>query len=390
MPHLHNLETPAPQRALPLTALLLLGMLLIGGWLLWRPLALPTSMQTAPSETNDSYQQAIVTAILQDNDMTIEETQQPFQQVRVRVLTGPQVGRELELDHGGYLTITAQQKVAVGERVVLLTNENPSGTPTNYIADKLRLAPLALAIGLFFVLAFVLGRKQGFLSSIGLVFSLIVLTQLTVPALLRGWNPILVSLVSALLIICPALLLAHQVKRRTLLALAGVLLTLVLAGGLALLLVSLTKLTGMGSEDAYLLQLGPTASLNLRGLLLGGIIIGVLGVLDDVATTQVAAVDELRIANPNLPSRELYRRGMQVGREHIASLVNTLVLAYAGAALPLFIILRINQATPSWVIFNGEFLAEEVIRTVVGSAALMLAVPISTALAAWHLQKNHE
>jgi uncharacterized membrane protein len=120
----------------------------------------------------------------------------------------------------------------------------------------------------------------------------------------------------------------------------------------------------------------------MRGLLLGGIILGALGVLDDITTAQAAAVDELHRANPSLDARELYRRGLSVGREHITALVNTLFLAYAGASLPLFILFTIYNEVPVWVALNSEFVAEEVVRTLVGSMALILAVPITTAAAA--------
>ena len=122
---------------------------------------------------------------------------------------------------------------------------------------------------------------------------------------------------------------------------------------------------------------------NLRGLLLGGIILGALGVLDDITTGQAAAVDELRRANPAFPVRELYRRGLSVGTEHITSLVNTLFLAYAGASLPLFILFTIYDEAPLWVTLNSEFIAEELVRTLVGSVALILAVPITTILASF-------
>ena len=122
---------------------------------------------------------------------------------------------------------------------------------------------------------------------------------------------------------------------------------------------------------------------------MAGIIIGVLGVLDDITTAQAAVVDELLKANPKLGVGELYRRALSVGREHIASLVNTLVLAYAGASLPLLLLFTANKEYGFWVIANGEFLAEEIIRTLVGSSTLVLAVPITTILAAWWLHRGY-
>jgi uncharacterized membrane protein len=148
----------------------------------------------------------------------------------------------------------------------------------------------------------------------------------------------------------------------------------------------MTKLSGMGTEDAYNLLLGSSKAINLHGLLLGGIIIGALGVLDDTTTTQSTTIAELSEANPSYSMKELFNKGMVIGREHIASLVNTLVLAYAGAAMGIFIFIILTLQTksqPWWVIFNSEVIAEEVVRTLAGSLGLILAVPITTLIASF-------
>ena len=157
---------------------------------------------------------------------------------------------------------------------------------------------------------------------------------------------------------------------------------------MAIMFVSAGKLLGLGSEQAFYLQFGSLETVNLQGLLLGGIILGALGVLDDVATTQSATVEELKRANPNLSFQELYRGGSSVGREHITSLVNTLFLAYAGASLPVFLFFLTKKPQPRGGTLNTEFIAEEVIRTLVGSISLILAVPITTLLAAYYFSKK--
>jgi uncharacterized membrane protein len=176
--------------------------------------------------------------------------------------------------------------------------------------------------------------------------------------------------------------LAHGFNKQTTLAFGSTLITLIGAAILSVIFVSLTRLTGAGTEEAFYLQFGSLEKLNLQGLLLGGIMIGVLGVLDDITTGQTAAVYEIHKADPKLKLADLYKRGINVGKEHIASLVNTLVLAYAGASLPLFLIFNLNDSIPLWVNLNSEFIIEEIIRTLVGSTALVLAVPISTFIAA--------
>jgi uncharacterized membrane protein len=143
----------------------------------------------------------------------------------------------------------------------------------------------------------------------------------------------------------------------------------------------------MGSEEAFYLQFAPGASINLRGLLLGGIIIGVMGILDDITTAQTAVVEQIYHANPTLSARELYQRGSIVGREHILSLVNTLVLAYTGASLPLILLFKIYER-PAWVTLNSEIIMEEIIRMLVGSITLIIAVPITTFIAAEYYSKK--
>jgi uncharacterized membrane protein len=175
--------------------------------------------------------------------------------------------------------------------------------------------------------------------------------------------------------------MSHGLTVTTTTAVLGTLASLAITGALALLFVELAKFTGLASEEAAVLQISAD-EINLSGLLLGGVIIGALGVLDDVTVTQAAAVWEIRRANPTYGSRALYRSALRIGRDHIASTVNTLVLAYAGASLPLLILL-VQSNRGLGEALTGEILAEEIVRTLVGSIGLVASVPITTALAAW-------
>jgi uncharacterized membrane protein len=200
------------------------------------------------------------------------------------------------------------------------------------------------------------------------------------PSVLDGNDPTAVALVSAVLIALVALYLTHGITERTTVALLGTFAALGLTAVLAALFTSLARFTGFGTEDAYFLQVASTG-VDIKGLVLAGIIIGSLGVLDDVTVTQVSAVWQLHQANPGFGARRLYGAAVAIGRDHIASTVNTLVLAYAGASLPL--LLLFTQAGRSLVdVAAGELVAVEVVRTLVGSVGLVAAVPITTALAA--------
>ena len=157
---------------------------------------------------------------------------------------------------------------------------------------------------------------------------------------------------------------------------------------LAVVFVDIAKLFGTGSEDAYFLKIGLLANINLKGLLLGGIIFGAVGVLDDVTTAQTAAVDEISKANKKLGFKDLFSKGISVGKEHISSLVNTLVLAYVGSSFPLLLLFSLNNDVPVWVKYNSEFIVEEVVRTLIGSTTLVLAVPIATFIAAYFISRK--
>ena len=325
----------------------------------------------------DEFMRGLVTSIEDKGVREIGGFSQPYQISHVRVLDGAEKGKELDITHAG-----VYNRVKAGDKVVL-TKITVEGAPEYFIADEYRLTPLLVILIAFFVLAAVLGRRHGVMSIVGLGFSILVLAKYIVPQIVAGKDPLVVTLAGAAVIMVVSVTLAHGFNRRTAVSLVSMAITLGLAAAVAALFVDLAGLLGLGSEDAAYLQLGPLSSVSLKGLLLGGILIGTLGVLDDVATAQVAAVDEIHDANPSLGFSELYRRGLSVGREHIASLINTLALAYAGASLPMFILFSVNRVQPIWVIVNSETVAEEVVRTLVGSTALIAAVPLSTALAAW-------
>lgn len=302
--------------------------------------------------------------------------EEKYQDTRVRITNGPEEGKEFSFKHSGvYASYETGDKVVVVKVTV--------GDETSYaIADNYRLDAIVVVLLIFLAAVIFIGRTRGFMSILGLAFSILVLVKFVVPRIMAGGDPLVTTLLASLAIMVVSLLLAHGFETRTFIALGSTAITLGIAVIVALITVSATKLFGLGSEDAAFLQLGVLGNVNFRGLLLGGIIIGTLGVLDDVTTTQTASVEEISKAGGQLGTAELYKRGLSVGREHIASLINTLVLAYAGASLPLFLLFTINKAIPLWVTLNGETIAEEVIRTLVGSFALILAVPISTAFAA--------
>jgi uncharacterized membrane protein len=224
-------------------------------------------------------------------------------------------------------------------------------------------------------------RLRGLAALAGLAFAFVVLLQFVLPGLLADDSPTLVSLVGSAAIMFVVLYLAHGFSARTTTALVGTLFGLTLVAVLGSIAVSAAHLTGLNSEETIQLH-GYDPTLDFSGLVLAGIVVAGLGVLNDVTITQASAIWQLHEVSPEMSWRELYRRGMAVGRDHIASTVYTIVFAYAGASLPLLLLFEV-YSQPFWTIVTSSALAEEVIRTLVGAIALVLAVPVTTAAGAF-------
>jgi uncharacterized membrane protein len=278
--------------------------------------------------------------------------------------------------------------VAPGDAVTLIYLPD-SGTDIPYqIIDHQRGTPLWI-LALAFVLAVVaFGRWRGLSALAGLGLTFGVLLFFIVPAILAGEQPLLVAIAGSAAIMLSVLFLTHGINLPTAIAVIGTLSSLVLTGVLGAVFTALTHLTGVSSDDTTFVS-AEFASVNMRGLLLAGIVIGSLGVLDDVAVTQSATVTELAEANPSYRFRQLYRAATRVGRAHIASVINTIILAYAGASLPLLILIAAGNQPLGQVVTNQQ-IAEELVRSGVGTLGLIAAVPITTALAAFAARRLPE
>jgi uncharacterized membrane protein len=294
----------------------------------------------------------------------------------VRLLSGPDAGTEFVLD---VLSTPVTPFPEDGRVLLSYEPEAPPGEQYAF-ADVERRTPLLL-LGLLFAAAVVaLGRWTGLRALIGLGLSLLVVVGFVLPALLAGENALLVAVVGSAAVMFVVLYLAHGLRVQTSIAVLGTLASLLLTVLLAEVFVRASALTGLGSDETGLIS-ATVGTVDLRGLLLAGIVIGSLGVLDDVTVTQSSAVWELHLANPAASARELYRAGIRIGRAHIASTVNTLVLAYVGASLPLLVVYTLAEASVQDVL-TSEVVGQEVVRTLVGSIGLVAAVPLTTLLAA--------
>jgi uncharacterized membrane protein len=271
--------------------------------------------------------------------------------------------------------------VEVGDELVLNRDPGTDGGDAVYSFQDFPRGTPIVVLALFFTLVVgAVARLRGLLALLGLGFAFVVLMEFMLPALLAGGSPVWVSLVGSSAIMFVVLYLAHGFSARTTTALLGTLFGLGLSAVLGAVSVAAARLTGFSSEEATtLLQFDPT--LDFSGLVLAATVVAGLGILNDVTITQASAVWQLHEAAPRAGWRELFGRGMAIGRDHIASTIYTIVFAYAGAALPLLLIFELYQR-PFWTVLTGTEVGEEVIRTLVGGIALVLAVPVTTLIGA--------
>lgn len=319
----------------------------------------------------ESYECPTVDPVLQ-----IERTT-PCQRVEVEIATGPEAGTTFDIDTGeeDYPFFEVGDELQIG-----VSSPEGAAERTYYVNDFIRGTPLVVLVVLFVAATLLVGRWHGFRSIVGLGLSLGVVITFVVPAIASGRNPFAVAVVGAFAIMLVTLYLAHGLNLKTTAALIGTAAALGLTTVLGLVFVEAADLTGFTSEEANLARYA-VAGLDLRGLVLAALVIGALGVLDDVTVSQASTVFALHDANPGQRWGELVGRAMSVGRDHIASTVNTLVLAYVGASLPL-ILLYSTGDLPVGEVLNAEVVAEEIVTTLVGSLGLISAVPLTTALAA--------
>jgi uncharacterized membrane protein len=272
------------------------------------------------------------------------------------------------------------RQLSEGQEVVVAYEPSAPEDLQYSVTDVNRRTPLALLAGIFALAVVAVGRLRGVMALVALAVSFLILNFFILPAILQGSNPLVVAVVGASAIMLVALYACHGLSARTSVAALGTLISLLLIGVLGSVFIGWAALTGNTDDNTGLIH-GLYPEIDMSGLLLAGVIIGSLGVLDDVTVTQTSAVWELHEANPSMGRRGLYRAAIRIGRDHIASVVNTLVLAYAGAALPLLLLFSIAQSSVGTVA-NSELVAEEIVRTLIGSIGLVASVPVTTALAA--------
>jgi uncharacterized membrane protein len=374
--HGHGPAAPAGRRVRVLLAVLLVPCALAAlvGLVLLRPTGGPSP---APGTALLQPVRGQVTAA-QVTDCSPGDGQGRCAALVVAMTDGPRSGRDLvqlvPLEPG-------TPRFSVGDPVVLgWSGGNPDDPGSYQIVDFQRGGSLAWLAMLFGAAVLVLGRWRGLAALAALAVSFAVLLLFVLPAILAGHSPLAVAVVGAGVIMFAVLYLTHGPSARTSTAVLGTLVSLALIGVLGATFSAAARLTGLDDQTTALVaSLG--VGIDARGLLLAGMVIGALGVLDDVTVTQTSAVWELRRANPQLGAKALFQAAMRIGRDHVASAVNTLVLAYAGASLPLLLLFSLSGRSLGDVATSQD-VATEIVRTLVGSIGLVASVPVTTAVAA--------
>jgi len=386
----HSTTGPAPRRVRTILVCALAPLFAaaaVAALLMW-----PDRMQDDAQAPREPRYHATVTRIVIEPCPPVPETPDesadpgPCGTATIALHDGPDTDTtvDTEIPAGpGAPTLTVGDEVMV----MSLTDAEDPNVTVYTIADQQRGTPMLWLVALFAAAIIAFGRWRGLAALAGLAATFAILLTFILPAILQGQPPLAVAITGAALIMFVVLYLTHGLTSQTSVAVLGTLASLVLTGVLGTLAIGATHLTGYGSEDATTLSF-VAGDVDLHGLLLAGIIIGSLGVLDDVTVTQAATVTELVRANPALTRLQLYRAATRVGRAHIASTVNTIVLAYAGASLPL-LLLVISANRDTLDILTSEFMAQEIVRSAVGTLGLIAAVPITTGLAAIVTKTHH-
>lgn len=327
------------------------------------------------------FWRAKVVEILSEQIVTIPgtETEILIQTLKAEILEGERKSEIITLEND-YLPLKIGDKFFVNYLITI------DGVEIFSVRDIDRRSALILFTALFGLTILIFGGWQGLRSLVGLLGTFLVIIFILIPLLLKGYPPVLTSVLISTAVLFLAIYFTHGFNRESTVAFSGTIIAVSLTSILAYLSVKIGKLTGFASDEAVYLNFSTFGQLDLSGLLLAGIIVGVLGVLDDIAITQSAVVSELYGTSPSLSKREAYQKAIRVGREHAGALVNTLALAYTGAALPLLLLFSISEADIALII-NQEVFATEILRTIVGSIGLILTIPITTLIAVFALEK---
>ncbi|PKO12489.1 MAG: hypothetical protein CVU39_23675 [Chloroflexi bacterium HGW-Chloroflexi-10] len=349
------------------------------------------NLQNFVTGYNANTARAKVISIIEEGKLTLGNRDQLYQILSVEVLDGNYQGQILQVDYGIQNVISTQDFIRQNDTILVNIGERPdTGEIRAFFADFDRQKSLIILFILFVIFSIVISGWKGLRSLVGIAFSLVIILFYILPQILAGKDPVLASITGAFFFLSVSLYLVYGWNLKTHSAVIGIFISLIITGLLSAFFINFNRLTGFGDENVLFLTQMTSTQINMKGLLLAGMLIGALGVLDDLVISQSSSVFELYAANNTLSFKFLYKRSMNIGKDHVAATVNTLFLAYAGASLPMLLLFSFNTQDP-WLTINMSLIAEEIVRTLVGSIGLFISIPMTTALAAYVAtnQKNY-
>lgn len=350
--------------------------------------------QMSDNVFSTGYESNTVTAkvinMIEEGVTDLGGTTQNYQVFDVEIIEGEFRGSVLTVDYGLRQILGSSEKIRQGDLLLVTVGQRPdTGELRAFFTDFVRSRPIFYLFLLFVLFSVLISGWKGIRSLLGIGFSLLIIVFYILPQIINGKDPVWVSITGAFVFLAVSQFIVYGWNLKTHSAVIGIFISLILTGILSGFFVDFTRLTGYGDENALFLSQISTQTINIKGLLLAGMLIGALGVLDDLVISQASSVFELFAANNSLSFSFLFKRAMNIGRDHAAATVNTLVLAYAGASLPMLLLFTISNQNPAMLI-NISFIAEEIVRTLVGSIGLFISIPITTALAALLATNHHK
>ncbi len=325
-----------------------------------------------------NYHRGVVDEVLSVEEIQLDgfDEIQVFTNLKVRLL---KINDFVDVEIVGLKNFD-RQDYKQGDRIILSEFTTPEGEIVYSIVSYDRQNVLIVLFLVFLVLALIISSKRTIGAVLGLIFSFFIIFSFLIPQILSGTNPVFTSILAASIMIPVNFYLSHGLNKKTTIAVVSTIIALVITGLLALIFMGLANITGHGLEETMLISTMIGNNINIEGLLLAGVIIGTLGVLDDITISQSAIVQQISEVGEKLDFKEVFFRAMNIGRDHMASMINTLVLVYTGASMPLLIIF-VNAELPLNYIMSLEVVSMEVLRTLVGSIGLVSAIPITTFIA---------
>lgn len=336
---------------------------------------------------NENFK-ATVLEILEEKELINENGGIIKQQnLKLKILNGNNKGKEIIYNGIGDLQVELLNEFRVGDKVIMSYDYDVNGEIFYYILDYVRSFPIYVLIILFFLIVILLNGIRGLRAIISLFISFLVIIKFIIPQILKGNDPIFIGILGGIFILLLVVYITEGFNKKSHIAVLGIFISMIIVGVLSVIFSNMMKLTGLSEESMFLVSM-INKTIDFRGLLFAGVIIGSLGVLDDMVISQISSVFEIKLANSNLSNKEVFKKAYKIGVSHVGSMTNTLFLAYAGSSLTVLLLFYVGSKGSFTQVINTDIIAIEIFRSFVGAIGICLSMPISTFLATYFLENK--